>query len=265
MSKEIVIKPDDVIRIMYPDQFDQVERIRGNRPINKYHVDNLEEAIKEKAKRRRRGFSMFLIDPIKINTAGKLIDGQHRLALAERLRMPIKYIVENATLEDVIAENTGRRNWTLTNYLDAYIERGNKSYIIIKDFCTKYNLPLNAALKLLGKKNIHIRLYNDTFKSGTFELGDILVANRIGRYIQDYRIFLDENIIRSSPFCQSVRYIYEVLDIDHSRIVKHLQSMNVNYIASTSIAGHLLQLERIYNYHKSRDIIRFEQIKNNNK
>jgi hypothetical protein len=87
--------------------------------------------------------------PIIVDKDMRIIEGQHRLKAAEKLNIPIYYIInESSDDADIILLNTTRRNWKIENYCNFYIESGNKNYKQAKEYSELYNVPLNILINI---------------------------------------------------------------------------------------------------------------------
>jgi hypothetical protein len=76
-------------------------------------------------------------------------DGQHRLALAESLGLPV-FWVEEQTDFDVAKINCTSKVWTLRDYAEKFMQNGIKSYQEGLEFTDIHKLPLGTAFSLLG-------------------------------------------------------------------------------------------------------------------
>ena len=88
--------------------------VKGNRDINRSHVNRLKDKIK------RRDLKEIPILVLSKNKQGKypIFDGQHRFAARSELNKPIRFIVtEKLKADDISIANTDNSNWVMKNHL----------------------------------------------------------------------------------------------------------------------------------------------------
>ena len=77
---------------------DKFKLKKGNRFINEAHVKALIDSIKK--------HNLLHLQPIIVDTNMNVIDGQHRLKAAERLQVPIYYVIAaDVSFDDIILGN----------------------------------------------------------------------------------------------------------------------------------------------------------------
>lgn len=114
-----------------------------NRDVKQSHVNKLVESIKNK--------DMLRYNPILVNDSMDIIDGQHRLEAARKLKKPIYYITaRDLNSNDMQTLNNVSKHWSLSDYVESYVIKGNKDYIYLKDFSKSYGLTLTISMYLLG-------------------------------------------------------------------------------------------------------------------
>lgn len=123
--------------------YEVFEKHAGNREVDDKAVKKLMESIKEK--------NMLMLRPIIVDKNLKVIDGNHRLEAAKRMQIPVYYVVDE-TLESqaMYLLNNAQKNWTLSDYLNYYVNQGNEEYIKLNQFISKEKTPLNIAFQLLN-------------------------------------------------------------------------------------------------------------------
>lgn len=124
-------------------EYGKFKSILGNRVIFPSHVTRMAYAIKQK--------NLLEYQPILVNAAMYVIDGQHRLAAAKRLKIEIPYIVVPDTdLEDVRMLNSHLKSWSARDFADSYAKTGNKHYKELLAFIKKYEVHLMLAASILS-------------------------------------------------------------------------------------------------------------------
>lgn len=133
-----------------------------NREIRESHVKRLEESIRKK--------NLLAFRPITVNSEMKVINGQHRLAAAQRLGVPIYYkIQDDITAQDMALLDANVSTWKPLDFLNFYADNGNINYIILRAKLKQIGLPLKVAINLLNKRS------GDGYKM--FKNGDYVYVN----------------------------------------------------------------------------------------
>lgn len=151
-----------------------------NREIKESHVKALVKAIIKDNKLHQY--------PIVVDSRYRVINGQHRLEAAKQLQTPIFYIVdEDATIDDIVTGNTTVRQWHAQEYLDYYIKKGNKNYILLNEFADEYRLSIAISRKVLvgtfSGNDQEIKEFNE----GKFEPGSLDQAEKLASLISRVR------------------------------------------------------------------------------
>ncbi len=98
-------------------EYGKFKSVKGNRDVSRLHMLTLKKMIEKD--------NMLAYNPIVVNKAFEVIDGQHRLEAAKELGEPIYYIVSpSADIDEVIAMNANSKVWGATDYLNSYADRG---------------------------------------------------------------------------------------------------------------------------------------------
>lgn len=131
--------------------------LEGNRDIKAGHVERLVKAIEKQ--------NLLSANPMIVNENGDVIDGQHRLAAAEQLGIPVFFIVvPGLTVETVATLNSNKSNWSTADYLASHKDGSNpEPYLFVEELAAKFNLSIPQALSLLGYQNRDI---GSNFKQG---------------------------------------------------------------------------------------------------
>lgn len=152
-------------------------RIASNREINRNHLAKLKKNILNKN----------LLDhfPIIIDKNMLIVDGQHRLAAAMELKLPIFYIISpNITKADIAMVNSTRKSWGAKDYISFYAREGNEDYAKLQLLMEQFpRVTYMAAVRLVsdncdagytGGGNASLKL-----KSGEVNANDIDIAHKI--------------------------------------------------------------------------------------
>ena len=141
------------------------KRLEGNRPVLARRVSKIASSISKNG---------YVFNPIVVNEAMQIIDGQGRFEALKQAGLPIDFVVsEGAGLDECVALNMYATPWTLRDYIDSYHEMGNQSYLLLKFLLDQYkDLPLNVVLQFVSGTPA---IPNEKIKSGTLALTDDMV------------------------------------------------------------------------------------------
>lgn len=192
-------------KILSTTDFNMFRRLKGNRAIDKAFLNKL---IAEIAKDNRLQYN-----PITINGNNEIIDGQHRLTAAEKLKLPIYYIVNpNATIEEAKRENVFQHEWKYRDYLESYVELGYPEYVTLEQFIKEYQLSLYIGMLLaFGEYSSPARLRNK-FKLGQFSFTDKQKAENMASFINELKEFCIDNAWMQRDFLRALSLVYDKLD-----------------------------------------------------
>ena len=220
------------------------KRARGNRPVDKGHVAQLKKLIADKD----------IGDPVKVNRALEVIDGQHTLQARRELGLPVPYIIINSDDPlDIARFNTGRKNWSMESYLGHHCSRGKMDYKICKQKMDQWGFPVieTAVLLLKGTSN-HKRMSTD-FKLGNFRIpaGGIANCDRIGFHLSKLRRYFYSDSDSNKRLKRSVISAYIICDrhpkFEWTRFEKACRSKSALFLRGTSRNDFIEIFQKIYN------------------
>lgn len=166
--------------------YTQFKPLNGNRGINKAHVESLKRSMSER----------HLISPLIVNERMYVIDGQHRLAAASALGLPVYYVIcKGYGVTEMQTLNQNSTNWGVAEFVACYASLGNENYQKLIDFKTKFKFGWHETLTLLGVARPG-RISDSSIVKGTAIVSDEVVnwaesvATRIlecGQYYEGFR------------------------------------------------------------------------------
>ncbi len=108
--------------------------------------------------------------------------GHHRFIVAQKLRIPIKYVEcrDEATIHELERSNTP---WTLRDYLDSFVRLGRQDYIQVLRYHQETGIYLNACISMLAGHSAGSNNWSRQFKDGAFRLGDPAHATVVGEIV----------------------------------------------------------------------------------
>lgn len=133
-----------------------------NRNIDENQVNQLKKILEENGS---------FISPIVVAKDRTIIDGQHRYHALKELGLPVRFILGEETgdlQQDIIKTNNMRKNWSFTDYLEAYAQM-NENYrqalMLIEEF--KDIASPSTLVRFIGAGKTG---HSNEFKKGELEL-----------------------------------------------------------------------------------------------
>lgn len=171
-------------KVIESENYSQFKVSKENRGVDPTHVRKL--AISMKKHGWWDGF------PMVVCTApggGFIIrDGQNRFRAAQSIKIPVKFIVDEASANIPLAEiNDGRRNWKMMDYIISHAHSGDQDFQAALDFIRETGAPVSAACSLLAKTGISMR----SLKSGNFAVVDVEWAKERFAELKSMKAHLD--------------------------------------------------------------------------
>lgn len=199
--------------------------------------------------------------PIIVDKEMQVIDGGHRLEAARRLGVPIFYtVMESATPEAMVRLNEATMRWTNEDFLNFFMESGNRNYAELHLFMLKYDITLKLALRLLvgGKSHEFMK----AFKLGQFHFSlekvdsAKLRLNQIAEvqsYIKERRPS-DCSFVNQTHFASALLEFLSHPDVSYQQFLKNLAFRCKILGPETSSRGFIEKLEEIYNFRNQSPI-----------
>jgi hypothetical protein len=147
-------------------KYDIFKMANGNRDYSIAHAVKLANDIKEN--------NMLEAHPILCIRGDNCLlvyDGQHRLAAAKKLGIPIPYIIaEGLTCADIATLNRSQKGWGTKDYVKHFSDMKKSDYVRLQDFVNAHGLPITLAVGMLSKKIPEGGGLQEQFRSGRFRI-----------------------------------------------------------------------------------------------
>lgn len=230
------------VKIYFTREYTHFKSIIGNRLLSEAKIKRIMRDIQE-------GLNMLKYCPIIVDEEMNVIDGQHRLYVAKKLRENVYYVIsKKASLQDIASMNSNTERWKGRDFMHCYVAQGNKNYEILSNYIDKYDLPITSAILLLsGKKNITGSgggKLKDQFESGLFRVIDEPLAITIIDIVKCFEQF---------PGHKNRAFITAILQL-HTAGLCDWEHMRKKYLSNPDALQHcasskdyLVLLEKIYN------------------
>lgn len=132
-------------QLLKTTEYKKFKLFKSNREVNKSHLSKLTGSIKQK--------DLLYLFPIVVNKSMEVVDGQHRLAAAQALNIPIYYFIDdNVSKADIAMVNNNRKGWVTIDFVKFYLEEGVKEYKNLFYVIDKYKVAIIGAARLMSSE-----------------------------------------------------------------------------------------------------------------
>jgi len=226
------------MRIFNTTDYKMFKTILGNRTVQVSHVKNLINSIG-----RNNQLESY---PIQVNEHNEVVDGQHRLAAAAYLKVPIYYFIAyGAGINEMLNHNVNNLSWKTSDFMQFFVKNNNSNYIILYSFCKKYGISVSTGM-LLMENGAHIRNSMDTFKSGKFIAKNVARATEMIERLSEIRPYTELGVWKDREFISTMYHVYK--KITHKDLMKQLKRTEHKLTPKSSVRNYLRAIEDIYNY-----------------
>jgi len=217
------------------------KRMRGNREIFLPNIKNIGLSMERK--------NLLSVNPIIVNKNMEVVEGQHRLYIAQQNNLPIFYFQTEADINDVIALNTASKNWTVIDFAKSYAERGYENYQFILDMHQKYELPI-ATIVAISKD---MKYEENSFVSAkSFRSGELILGAKERALIVEKCEMLNQlkpffKKWNNRTFISAMLTVFKAKDFKMERLIYKLESGAI-IEEKANKTQYLHHLEDLYNH-----------------
>lgn len=230
-------------KIQKTTDYSRFDNLVANRALNPAHVLNITNSLKIK--------NLLHLNPIIVDGDFRVIDGQHRLAAAERLGLDVYYIQDkDISIQDVRLLNTHVKGWGMTDYLHTYIAEGKEDYVKTHEFCRKHGITISMAMAIL---NLDIEKADfgapyRLFKSGEFKIKDQALSDEFVEFYKQAAKYTVETTWRDRDFVRTLWRVYRMEEINPEDFLTQLERYAKPIYRSAGVKEYSRQFEDILNY-----------------
>lgn len=217
--------------------------VAGNRRTTPSHVEGMTVAVDRK--------NLLEFYPILVNENMEIIDGQHRLMAAMKLNLPVYYnVVNGLKIEDIMSINTHSKNWSIQDFIDAYIKLDYSAYRTLDEFMRRHKVSASLAGSLLSGYTVIAGggSVSKEIRNGTFQIKSEAYADEIINKIREVAPYCDFNTETERNFIRVITILRNNEDFDWDKFIAKLKMHNLRIGSRANINYYILLVEELYNF-----------------
>lgn len=219
-----------------------------NRTIRKTQVKNLIASISQN--------NLLHLNPIIVDKEMRIIDGQHRLAAAKQLELPVSYIIMDGSdsAEALISLNSVQKAWDFADYANCY--QADPTVKFLEELHEAYKIPLPVLFRSFCRKaNKNLHQLFDQGLALTLTENEIRVICRVGNEL--YQNSLENPRTKAKykgrAFLRSLTILWNHPDINHDRLRDRLMEASHQLPRSAPVGEYTYLLGELYNFGLHKD------------
>ena len=227
-------------------EYNIFKEISSNREIDEKHVKKLMVAINKR--------NLLHVNPIVVNEEMRVIDGQHRLAAAKELGVPIYYIQETISRKDISMLNSNQKNWTAMNYIDFYTVEKKEAFITLSSLINHYpDMAISALLTLSngeGKRSL------EQLKDGVLDVSNIFHCRKVCDLCIELNRYFQKDFVFDSRFPLALSAALETENFKAEILIEKIKVSPREWVPCHTKVQYMEMIEEIYNRNLSKNKIR---------
>jgi hypothetical protein len=244
-TPELVAAPVALDGTVYQTtNYDLFHLLPENRVVDLTHVRKLVAMITQS--------NLLHIKPLDVTADLGIIDGQHRLAAARELGLPVYYKIGQQLSEaDITTLNVAQKNWQGPDYLHYWTVKGRTDYVALTAFRKRHpSLSFSNAKMMLGATN---KGSAEEFRAGIWKAGEAYKAEQVAELIE--RIAAEVPTFKQpnhSGFVAAVHHcVTSINGFDAKEFMRSILLQPRALVPCAGLKQFLQMFQDIYNYRKA--------------
>jgi hypothetical protein len=230
--------------------YDLFHLLPENRTVDPGHVRKLVAMITQS--------NLLHIKPLDVTATMGVIDGQHRLAAARELGLPVYYKIGQQLSEaDITTLNVAQKNWQGPDYLHFWTVKGRTDYVALTAFRQRHpTLSFsNAKMMLGGSPNNRA----EEFRNGQWKAGEAYKAEQVAVLIERIAAETSFKQAAHTGFVAAVYHCVANIDgFDAKEFMHKILKQPRTLVPCASHKQYLEMFDQIYNYQtRAENRVRF--------
>lgn len=197
---------------------------------------------------RRHGFMPSCAIHCTRTSTGKLkvIRGHHRLHYAERLSLPVWYIVDDTYTDLFDLEGASTGTWSLKDFVEARARAGDAGAQKILEFKRETGIDLATCCSLVGGESAASGNKQRQVKQETFKIGSMQHAYEVARVVERCKL-LKVPFATSRSFVHAISMVLRCKECDINTLLHRLDQAAGIMMKRATRSDYLDELEAVYN------------------
>ncbi len=232
------------IKVYYTQEYKRFKMINGNRQLNATKVKKIQKDINE-------GLDVLRYCPILVSEKDnrlEIIDGQHLFFVARQMKSKVWYIlIQDMSIMDIAKINSNTEKWKHADFINAFVQMGNKDYQLLDNFMDQFQIPRSVAIKLLRSGRVGGE--GGDYDTKAFQRGEFKVKAKKEaiEFMELAKRFDISEAWNKRGFLVALDKIKESNICDIEELIEKVNSHPERLIKSGSFKEFLSCLEDIYN------------------
>lgn len=202
----------------------------------------------------------YVMSPIIVNEKMEVIDGQGRLAAAERLGLPVYYVVAPGIgIEECRAMNLNQSNWNIKDFVNSYSAGGNINYINLTNLMKEFE-------KTLGVNTLYAIAYGDVYHSAggvgerirsgllMFDSAEYVSARKLCNYLTEFAPIVNRIGGRKELYFGAIRFMVTCDGCDRKALKERVVKRQTSLLPVANMEQALDMLGDCYNFRCAKKI-----------
>lgn len=217
----------------------------SNREVDEKHVRKLVRAIHDR--------NLLHVNPIIVTKDMRVIDGQHRLAAAEILGVPIYYIEGNINRKDISRPNSNQKNWSTMDYVNFYTIEGVPEFVEFSKLFNHYpKMKISALMAIASEDNRRSTL---ELKNGMLNIFDIDIAKEISEICYSLNKEYGYIFVFDSRFPIALKKTIQADNFQLDNLYDKIAVSPRSFVPCHTIGEYCKMIADVYNYRLSKNLI----------
>lgn len=187
------------------------------------------------------------------NEKGELIvkRGQHRLAFAEQLKLPVWYVIDEFEIDSAALEASEAVPWTNIDHAENWLHRDKPHYQELLEYAERSGIPMALSASLL-MGTISFNNIQHQFLSGDFVVRDRAYAETVATVYVAFKTF--NRAMNGVHLIKAIASAARVEGFDAQRLIGNIPEHPGAQKKYSTRDAFLDMLEEIYNFRKKTPV-----------
>lgn len=249
-------------KIYQTSNYDKFTNFLGNRSVtsvkSRHHIEKLMESMRKS----------YLPQPIIVDENFSVLDGQHRLEAAKKLKLPIYFIKMHSPISimDIQRVNNVTNKWDTPDYLssnlalekDKYpVDFHQHPYHLYAWFKKRYKFAHRNILEMFYD-NYNEKLMNELFRSGDLTIKNLQKAKSLAEYILSFKHLMIQVPYNNRSFVTAFLKVMKHYKFNRKTWIQKVELNSRRLVKCTTVLDYRAVICDVYNWNNRTGKIKFD-------